>query len=89
MTTRRGWTSTRSTHSLTGGVLDTGAFPGDRRAAVREARRVVGLSHRGREMAENGAYAGLGWFLHTADAHPPHVRFGFGRPSASAMERLP
>ena len=42
-----------------------------------------------REMVDNGPYAHLKWFLHTADAHELYGRFGFGRPSERVMERLP
>jgi GNAT superfamily N-acetyltransferase len=42
-----------------------------------------------REMIENGPYGGLKWILHTADAHGLYEQFGFGRPDAKVMERLP
>jgi ribosomal protein S18 acetylase RimI-like enzyme len=42
-----------------------------------------------REMVENGPYADLKWILHTADAHGLYEQFGFGRPDAKVMERLP
>jgi ribosomal protein S18 acetylase RimI-like enzyme len=42
-----------------------------------------------REMIENGPYADLKWILHTADAHGLYEQFGFGRPDAKVMERLP
>ena len=40
-----------------------------------------------REMVEGGPYAGLGWILHTRDAHDLYRRFGFGDPSERMMER--
>jgi GNAT superfamily N-acetyltransferase len=42
-----------------------------------------------REMVENGPYGDLKWILHTADAHSLYEQFGFGRPDAKVMERLP
>ena len=42
-----------------------------------------------REMVENGPYADLKWILHTTDAHGLYEQFGFGRPDAKVMERLP
>jgi len=42
-----------------------------------------------REMVENGPYADLKWLLHTTDAHSLYEQFGFGRPDAKVMERLP
>ena len=42
-----------------------------------------------REMVENGAFTGVKWLLHTTDAHGLYEQFGFGRPDAKVMERLP
>jgi predicted N-acetyltransferase YhbS len=42
-----------------------------------------------REMVENGELASLRWILHTSDMHPLYRKFGFGDPSAKAMERTP
>jgi GNAT superfamily N-acetyltransferase len=42
-----------------------------------------------REMVENGPYTDLKWILHTTDAHSLYEQFGFGRPDAKVMERLP
>jgi ribosomal protein S18 acetylase RimI-like enzyme len=42
-----------------------------------------------REMVENGPYADVKWMLHTTDAHGLYEQFGFGRPDAKVMERLP
>jgi predicted N-acetyltransferase YhbS len=40
-----------------------------------------------REMVEAGPLAGVKWLLHTEDAHGFYQRFGFGRPSRTALER--
>jgi GNAT superfamily N-acetyltransferase len=42
-----------------------------------------------REMVENGPYADVKWMLHATDAHELYEQFGFGRPDAKVMERLP
>ena len=42
-----------------------------------------------REMIENSPYTGVKWLLHTTDAHRLYEQFGFGRPDAKVMERLP
>jgi ribosomal protein S18 acetylase RimI-like enzyme len=42
-----------------------------------------------REMVEHGPYADLKWLLHTEDAHGLYEQFGFARPGAKVMERLP
>ena len=42
-----------------------------------------------REMVDNGPYGDLKWILHTTDAHGLYEQFGFGRPDAKVMERLP
>jgi predicted N-acetyltransferase YhbS len=41
-----------------------------------------------REVVENGAFTGVKW-LHATDAHGLYEPFGFGRPDAKVMERLP
>jgi len=42
-----------------------------------------------REMIENSPHMGVKWILHTTDAHGLYEQFGFGRPDAKVMERLP
>lgn len=42
-----------------------------------------------REMIENSPYTGVKWILHTTDARGLYEQFGFGRPDAKVMERLP
>jgi GNAT superfamily N-acetyltransferase len=40
-----------------------------------------------REAVENGPFTGVGWLLHTADAHALYEKFGFAAPSKQLMER--
>ena len=40
-----------------------------------------------REMLETGPLTDVKWLLHTEDAHGFYQRFGFGRPSRTALER--
>ncbi|MEA2271427.1 MAG: hypothetical protein QOI98_135 [Solirubrobacteraceae bacterium] len=40
-----------------------------------------------REAVEGGPHAGLGWVLHTEDAHGLYAKFGFRPPGPRVMER--
>ena len=40
-----------------------------------------------REAVDGGTLAGVGWLLHTRDAHALYAKVGFGRPSDRVLER--
>ena len=40
-----------------------------------------------REAVDGGPFAGVGWLLHTRDAHALYAKVGFGPPSERVLER--